>query len=172
MFLGYSSYMSNKFDTDPDYKEIIKLDTMLTEHGIPHTLDPLYDGWQVCYPSKGESLVMDAIEHYGSYGSSEDKLEIMGLLTPEEEAEDSVLGHLTADEVFMRIQKHCESIQNMSPTYAHITEIIDDFHKVVEKAKTYGLDIKLTPNSNTSLELYFHDDYPDTILVDKAELSM
>ena len=55
---------------------------------------------------------------------------------------------------------------------AHITEIIDDFRKVVEKAKSYGLDIKLTPNSTDSLELYFHDDYPDTILVDKAELHM
>ena len=52
---------------------------------------------------------------------------------------------------------------------AHITEIIDDFHAVVEKAKSYGLDIKLTPNSTDSLELYFHDDYPDTILVDKFE---
>ena len=52
---------------------------------------------------------------------------------------------------------------------AHITEIINDFRKVVEKAKSYGLDIKLTPFANNSLELYFHDDYPDTILVDKSE---
>lgn len=54
----------------------------------------------------------------------------------------------------------------------HITEIIDDFKNLVEKAKSYGLDIKLTPNSTSSLELYFHDDYPDTILVDKEELGM
>ena len=51
----------------------------------------------------------------------------------------------------------------------HITEIINDFHTLVEKAKSYGLDIKLTPNSTDSLELYFHDDYPDIILVDKFE---
>ena len=52
----------------------------------------------------------------------------------------------------------------------HISEIIGDFRKLIEKAKHYGLDIKLTPNSKFSLELYFHDDYPDTILVDKEEL--
>ncbi len=55
---------------------------------------------------------------------------------------------------------------------ARITEVINDFRKVVEKAKSYGLDIKLTPNSTESLELYFHDDYPDTILVDKEELGL
>ena len=53
-----------------------------------------------------------------------------------------------------------------------ISEIIQDFNTLVEKAKSYGLDIKLTPNSTDSLELYFHDDYPDTILVDKEELGM
>ena len=54
----------------------------------------------------------------------------------------------------------------------HITEIIDEFKNLIEKAKSYGLDIKLTPNSTTSLELYFHDDYPDMILVDKEELGL
>lgn len=49
---------------------------------------------------------MDAIEHYGSYGKDEDKLEIMGLLTPDEEEHDSVLGYLTAEDVFERIRKH------------------------------------------------------------------
>ena len=53
-----------------------------------------------------------------------------------------------------------------------ITEIIDDFKKLILKANSYGLDIKLTPYSESSLELYFHDDYPDTILVDKEELGM
>lgn len=55
---------------------------------------------------------------------------------------------------------------------ARITEIINDFRKVVDKAKSYGLDIKLTPNSAESLELYFHDDYPNAILVDKEELGL
>lgn len=55
---------------------------------------------------------------------------------------------------------------------SHIEEIIGDFRKVIEKAKSYGLDIKLTPSSTDSLELYFHDDYPDTILVDKEEIGL
>ena len=54
----------------------------------------------------------------------------------------------------------------------YIKEILDDFHGLVTKAKTFGLDIKLTPNSNSSLKLYFNDDYPDTILVDKEENGM
>jgi hypothetical protein len=49
---------------------------------------------------------MDAIEHYGSYGNSCDELEIMGLLTPEEVEYDSVVGYLTAEDVFERIRKH------------------------------------------------------------------
>lgn len=55
---------------------------------------------------------------------------------------------------------------------SYIKEILDEFHGLITKAKTFGLDIKLTPNSKSSLELYFHDDYPDTILVDKEELGM
>lgn len=95
------------YSTNSNYQEILKLDRMLTDASIPHTLDRLFDGWQVCYPTREESeLVMDAIEHYGSYGKDEDKLEIMGLLTPDEEEYDSVLGYLTAEDVFERIRKH------------------------------------------------------------------
>lgn len=46
-----------------------------------------------------------------SYGSAFDKLEIMGLLTKEEQLEDvgdesSVKGYLSATDVFGRISKH------------------------------------------------------------------
>lgn len=94
------------YGIDPKYQEILKLDEMLTEANIPHVLDKMFDGWQICYPttySEG-GCVMDAVEHHGSYGNSEDLLEIMGLLTPEEE--DDVLGYLTAADVFKRIQTH------------------------------------------------------------------
>lgn len=107
MFNEYYDATTNTYFTDPNYKEILKLDNMLTEANIPHTLDKFLDGWQVCYPCRiGPNTVMDAIEHHGSYGNSDDKLEIMGLLTPEESEYDSVLGHLTAEEVFERIRKH------------------------------------------------------------------
>lgn len=97
--------------TNPKYKEILKLDTMLTEAEIPHTLRNWLDGWQVCYPVavNHPECIVNAIEHYGSYGSDRDRLEIMGLLTPEEEECSPVLGHLTAEEVFERIRKHYNS---------------------------------------------------------------
>ena len=95
-------------EANPKYQEIIKLDKMLIEANIPHTTKRLFDGWQVCYPVDVHKpdCVMDAIEHFGSYGHERDELEIMGLLTPKEEEDDSVLGCLTAEDVFERIRKH------------------------------------------------------------------
>lgn len=89
---------------DESYTEILKLDKMLTEANIPHTLDRFLDGWQVIYPNN-KNRVADAIQHYGSYGNTENLLEIMGLINPEE-TDDSVLGHLTAEAVFKRMSKH------------------------------------------------------------------
>ena len=45
------------------------------------------------------------------YGSSEGLLEISGLMTREEmdRVHDTVLGHLTAEDVFARIRTHYES---------------------------------------------------------------
>ena len=97
---------NGEYALNESYKEILRLHDMLVEHDIPHTLDRFFDGWQICYPEQGVEQVMDAIEHYGSYGNATDKLEIMGLLTKEEEESDSVLGHLTAEEVFARIVAH------------------------------------------------------------------
>ena len=100
---------NGKYRLDEEYQEIKKLDQMLTEAKIPHTMERMMDGWQVCYPVQDpETRVMDAIQHYGSYGHEQDLLEIMGLLTPEEEQCDSVKGWLTAENVFERIKKHYE----------------------------------------------------------------
>lgn len=99
---------------NPSYKEILKLDQMLTERGIPHTLRPMKDGWQVIYTGNGSELIADAIEHYFSYGSECDLLEIYGLLTPEEKQTDDVLGYLTAVEVFRRIENDWKNRQTES----------------------------------------------------------
>lgn len=66
---------------DENYTEILRLDKMLTDANIPHTLERFTDGWQVIYYANGERIA-DAIQHYGSYGVEENRLEIMGLLTP------------------------------------------------------------------------------------------
>ena len=100
-----------KYMTDNRYQEILRLDAMLTEKQIPHTCQKVMDGWQVIYPQDGKKRVMDAIEHFGSYGNEQDKLEIMGLLTPEEKKNDTVLGYLSAEEVFSRIDRHWKEAQ-------------------------------------------------------------
>ena len=48
-----------------------------------------------------------------------------------------------------------------------VTDIMNDWHHLLDKAKSYNMDIKFASNSENSLELYFHDDYPNMILVDK-----
>lgn len=100
-----------KYITNDRYQEILRLDAMLTERHIPHECRKYMDGWQVVYPENGGNRVMDAIEHYGSYGEEQDLLEIMGLLTSEEEKFDSVLGYLTAEEVCTRIEQHWKEAQ-------------------------------------------------------------
>ena len=47
-----------------------------------------------------------------------------------------------------------------------VTEVMNEWDKFVAKAKSLGFDIRLATDT-VPLELYFHDDYPDMILVDK-----
>lgn len=103
------------------YTEIFKLKEMLEDAHIPfewieHGGDK--QGYQICYPEKDGKGVCFVIEHSYSYGSERDLLEIQGLLTPEEEKDyggDTVLGYLTADDVFSRISKHWEKAN--TPSY-------------------------------------------------------
>ena len=95
-----------------EYKEIFRLKEMLEEANIPFKWDADNfmgsKGYQIIIYSKdGITRLCDCIENLGSYGNKEDKLEIMGGLT-EEENEDyySVLGWLTAEDVFKRF-KYC-----------------------------------------------------------------
>ena len=91
------------------YNEIFKLKSLLEENHIPFEwieLNDLRNGYQICYPEKDEKRVCSVIEHSFSYGNEKDLLEIQGLLTADEEKCDSVLGNLTADDVFQRILSH------------------------------------------------------------------
>ena len=107
-----------------EYKEIFKLKRMLEDAHIPfdweesfgyskHDLEELrrvapdlLDHYHIMYPCKGNLQICSVIEGYGTFGATDDKLEIMGLLTPEERDDDCVLGYLTAENVFSRIQNH------------------------------------------------------------------
>lgn len=73
--------------SDGKFKEILKLDSMLTEAGIPHVTERAQDGWQVFYPDKYQKIC-DAIEFTGSFGCDDNLLELMGLLTDEEIKKD------------------------------------------------------------------------------------
>lgn len=115
--------------------EIERLHKMLTEAGIEHDwVDRTPDGWDrlcrkypditnfggvwgyqiIVYKKNGDRLI-SAIEGRGTYGyipegdeffPPSDLIEIMGLLTPEEEERGSVVGYLTAEEVFRRIMEY------------------------------------------------------------------
>lgn len=66
-----------------------------------------YVQYQIEYPcgsTDKKRRRCSVIEGDGSYGRFDDLLEIMGLLTAEEEKYDAVVGSLTVEEVFNRIQ--------------------------------------------------------------------
>ena len=109
------------------YNEIFKLKKMLEKAHIPfewqenwgydegtltemRRITPdLVERYQICYPCFGEGRKLSAIQGFGTYGAEHDLIEIMGLLTPEEEESgDEVVGHLTAENVFERIKKDYE----------------------------------------------------------------
>ena len=99
--------------------EIHRLREMLQKAKIPYELwnrNVLLDprqvtkdidwGWQILvYKEDGECLI-SVVQGWGTYGYNADKLEIMGLLTPEESKMDGVAGWLTADDVFQRIERY------------------------------------------------------------------
>lgn len=87
------------------YTEILKLKEMLKEANIPFLFIEPYCRYQ--YPAQIRlGNLADVIEHRYSYGNGQDLLEIAGALTEKERERDSVLGGLTAEEVFKRF-KYC-----------------------------------------------------------------
>ena len=90
------------------YKEIYKLRNLLDVAGIPYVFENGFlNVSALAYPNRNEGeFVCSVIEHDGSYGRNDDKLELMGLLTNEESECDDVVGWLTAEDVFNRIYKH------------------------------------------------------------------
>ena len=112
----------------PKYNEIFKLKSMLEENHIPFEWiehNDFRNGYQICYPEEDGKRVCSVIEHSFSCGNEKDLLEIQGLLTEKEEECDSVLGNLTAENVFQRIllhwmkpkHKNCKCILLENPIY-------------------------------------------------------
>lgn len=108
------------------YTEILKLKDMLEKANIPFEFtDDLFgviddetlwvpkSGYYPAYQIRIGNLC-DAIEHCMSYGNEQDLIEIRGGLTAKEQLDGSVLGGLTAEEVFKRF-KYC--YENNTSTY-------------------------------------------------------
>lgn len=89
----------------PHLSEIVKLALYLEQKKVPYELKALWGGLHLMYPN-AKKTICSIIEHWGSYGYQDNRLEIMGLLTPEEKKYDVYLGDLTAEEVANRIVWH------------------------------------------------------------------
>ena len=102
------------------YTEIFKLKDLLETTHIPFEFadesfdlgDGLaFEKYHIEYPcsyKENQDRVCSVIQGWGTYGAENNLLEIMGLLTDEEEKDNSVAGWLTAEDVFNRIKKHYE----------------------------------------------------------------
>lgn len=106
----YKSEVHDAEELDPNinFAEMDKLEQLLVEADIPYEKERMFGGKHLIYPRKGDDQVCSVILHKGSYGRHNGLLEIMGLLTDEELENDTVVGSLTADNVFGRIKKHWE----------------------------------------------------------------
>ena len=104
-----------------DYKSIFKLKTMLDDANILYEfLDrsiaigniikyPFYQ--IIVYVPYTEDLeeperLISVIQGYGTFGNQSDLLEIQGCMSRDEMNADSVLGYLTAEDIFKRIRKN------------------------------------------------------------------
>ena len=104
-----------------DYKEIFKLKVMLDKANIPYEFldrslvmdNMLYKPFfqiivyePIFSQEDGLTRLISVVQGYGTFGENQDLLEIQGCLTEKELNYDSVLGCLTAKDVFKRIKKH------------------------------------------------------------------
>lgn len=101
-------FESLNYRIKPEYDEIFKLKSLLEENHIPFEWiehSNFRNGCQIYYPEKDEKCVCSVLEHSFNFGNK-NNLQIQGLLTEKEEECGSVLGNLTADNVFQRILFH------------------------------------------------------------------
>ena len=99
-------------ETKKRYREILRLKGMLEKAKIPFEFSELFNGYHIVYPNS-QFTECSVIEHDCSYGREKDLLEIRGLMTNKEinREQDNVLGYLTAENVFHRIEKHWKKIR-------------------------------------------------------------
>ena len=123
---GYEDYEEYEAACKDKCKEIWNLHYMLLAERIPHKIGfmPATAGFFITYGYEDDTIC-SVIEHDNSYGHEENLLEIKGLLMEEESETDSVVGYLTAEQVFQRIKDHYESADIITKIIAAITELPD-----------------------------------------------
>lgn len=99
-----------------EFNEIFKLKSMLDTANIEHefydrsiflkNIQQLHYQIIIYKDKNKEQRLISVIQGSYTYGGDEDLLEIMGCLTEEESKHDSVVGYLTAEEVFDRIKSN------------------------------------------------------------------
>lgn len=93
-----------------DIEEIFHLVSELERAKIPFEIEFHAGGFHIGYPSLNKegdrAIVCSVILSPMSYGAEAGLLEISGLLTPEEEVLDAVVGYLPAADVYYRIAQH------------------------------------------------------------------
>lgn len=99
----YINVNAIEIDINSEYTAIFKLDKALNIVNIEHQFidrsNEFGEDYQILIPG-----VVSVIQSPYSYGGNDDLLEIMGLLTEEESQYDDVVGYLTPQEVFNRIE--------------------------------------------------------------------
>ena len=88
------------------YKEILLLEHLLQEKGIPYYTEKLYEGYRIEVPDLGVDRTVkriSIIEHQSSYGSAFDMMEI-------QEPSGVIRGFLKADAAMEMIEEYLRSI--------------------------------------------------------------
>lgn len=113
---------------DKPCKEIFKLKRMLEKENIPFDFiegfgypeelkeeyPDLLEHYHICYPNQ-KNMRISVIEGIGTYGREQDRLEILGGFTPWEKFnhyDDAPIGFLTARNVFKRIKKDWDELND------------------------------------------------------------
>ena len=97
------------------YTEIFKLKEKLDAIDLEYEFNDFgnkelnYERYQIALLDEEGKRIVTVVQGNYSYSGVNNKLEIMGLLTAEEEEHDSVVGWLTADEVYERIMNYYAS---------------------------------------------------------------
>lgn len=93
----YKILPDGTMELNPTYTEILRLDKMLDEKKIEHEIIRFWDGYRIGIIYNGREIG-DIVQHYGSYGNTDNLLETMGF------DKTDVIGSLTAEQAMELIK--------------------------------------------------------------------